>query len=147
MLRNYERNKWKTKERMKKKIIQVDPFIEITFYQLPNGFRHGEYICKMNESTQLLLHYSFVMDKYDGEYREWFPNGILKLNCFYKNGNREGEYRRWYDNGQLEVHCFLVNDKRNGEFKSYYEDGGLKKHLKYENGVKVGQFQDGILMW
>jgi len=47
----------------------------------------------------------------DGEYKEWWDNGILYIHCFYKKNRREGEYKEWYSNGQLFEHSFYKDNR------------------------------------
>ena len=56
---------------------------------------------------------------------------------FYVNGNLEGEYKKFYGNGQLWLQCLYVNGKIEGEYKEFYENGQLREHYFYVNGKKV----------
>jgi antitoxin component YwqK of YwqJK toxin-antitoxin module len=42
----------------------------------------------------------------DGEYKEWYENGQLRVHSFYKSGQIHGEYKIWQSDGQLETHGF-----------------------------------------
>ncbi len=43
----------------------------------------------------------------DGEYKEWYENGQLRIHSFYKEGRVHGEYKRWTDTGELEERAFF----------------------------------------
>ena len=47
----------------------------------------------------------------EGEYKSWYENGQLCIECVYKNGKREGKYKWWYKNGQLlEEHVYKEDE-------------------------------------
>jgi hypothetical protein len=93
------------------------------------------------------------IELWDGEYKEWWPNGQLRKHCWYKNGatsqqrgctgtppngecsKRDGEYKWWYRNGQLAVHCWYKHGLRDGEYKWWYCSGLLRVHCWYKNGT------------
>jgi len=70
----------------------------------------------------------------EGEYKEWYDNGLLYKHCFYKDGEEEGEFKQWYENGLLLKHCFYKDGAEDGEFKMWYDDGKLGRHHLYKNG-------------
>ena len=38
-----------------------------------------------------------------GKFLYWYQNGNRHIECFFKEGKLEGQYREWYDNGILKT--------------------------------------------
>jgi len=64
---------------------------------------------KINESRNVIDEEG---DRENGEYKKWYPNGQLWVQCFYKDGVLHGEYKEWYDNGKLSKHHFYKNGQK-----------------------------------
>jgi len=45
----------------------------------------------------------------EGEYKAWYSNGRLSINCYYKNREKDGEYKAWLENGKLYFHKLYKN--------------------------------------
>ena len=56
------------------------------------------------------------------------PQRAMFTGLYFSGYEGEGERKDWYENGQLWVQCFYKNGKLNGEFKSWYENGKLSSH-------------------
>ena len=65
-----------------------------------------------------------------GEYREWYPDGQIRIQTSYLNGKLHGEYRKWYNTKKLNV-CYKVT--------SGWEDGNqLAMKASFINGNLEG---------
>ena len=55
---------------------------------------------------------------------------ILKkrLKCTYQNGNKSGPYKEWYENGQIKVERYYKygHEKQYRPHKEWYENGQIK---------------------
>ena len=77
----------------------------------------------------------------EGEYIEYWENGILSEHCFYKKGNLHGECKWWWEkNGKLKEHSHYKDGKYHGEYKYWYVDGTLVEHSLYENGIEIKDY-------
>ena len=94
----------------------------------------GEYKC---------WHYNGLLKKHcwfnknglkDGEHTSWYRNGQLAEQCWYKNNKWDGEYKQWWDNGQLSIHCWYVDGKRDGKFTGWFDDGQLMAVCWFKDG-------------
>jgi antitoxin component YwqK of YwqJK toxin-antitoxin module len=56
--------------------------------------------------------FTVVNGKLEGEFKDWWENGQLFVQSFYKDGKEHGEYKRWYSNGQPWAHCTYKDGKR-----------------------------------
>jgi len=50
----------------------------------------------------------------EGEYRDWYEDGKLSINCYFKDGKRDGECKMW-------------NSKEEFVYHKLYKDGELVK--------------------
>ena len=75
---------------------------------------------------------------YNGEYKEFYPGGALKLEMTIKDGKPQGAYIVYFESGKPhEVRAY-----RNGEFhgvwRTYNEAGLLIAEAEYANNKKNG---------
>jgi TonB family protein len=50
---------------------------------------------------------------------------------------KHGKFSEYYTNGQLELNVFYKNDKLDGEFTTYYPDGTLKRKDIYQDDIFI----------
>ena len=53
-------------------------------------------------------------------------------------GRLQGEFKNYWNNGQLCTQCYFKDNKFYGEYKRYNSDGTLKYHTYYENDIEKG---------
>jgi antitoxin component YwqK of YwqJK toxin-antitoxin module len=134
--------------------------------------KHGiEKVFKyINTKPVLIKESSYKYDKLDGEYKEWYENGRIKLKCNYKraigykpefNGGYnwwfmnekvgakeyiiqqlDGEYKMWYENGQIQKKCNFIKERLEGEYKKWHENGKIKEICNYKNGYIEGEYKE-----
>ncbi len=89
-------------------------------------------------------------DLYNGTYKEYYPNGVLRSIKEFKDGKNEGISREYYSNGRLAFVQTVRNGKINGPVKAYYENGRLKGEVHYvdnlEEGVLKEYYDNGKVM-
>lgn len=67
----------------------------------------------------------------NGQYRLWTENGILKLECFYKDGKKDGLFATYWENGKIKRQdTYLNGELLNG--KCYDDEGEEVKYYPYE---------------
>lgn len=83
----------------------------------------------------------------NGQYRLWTENGILKLECFYKEGKKDGLFATYWENGKIKRQDTYLNGELSGgkcfddkgeEVKYYpyeilpeYENGGIESLMRF----------------
>lgn len=85
-----------------------------------------------------------------GEQKEYYPNGNLCSQYFYKSGKLEGERKVWHNNGNLCSREFYKDGKLEGEVCQWYDDGRLANKKYYKNGKLNGvskQWFDNRHLW
>ena len=75
----------------------------------------------------------------DGLHQEFYKNGILEREGFYKNNERIGIWKDFFENGQLsEVYSYSNDGKLTGEKKTYSLEGNLTSEINLtQKGVLV----------
>lgn len=73
--------------------------------------------------------------------REYYNNGKLREECYYKGGKREGAYKSYYENGKLRMKCSYKDGKQEGTYEGYYENGKLRAKCSYKDGKLEGAFE------
>ena len=68
--------------------------------------------------------------------RTYYDKEQTKLDEEYYeiNGKKEGEYKEYYMNGNLKVICNYINNKLNGKYKLYHYNGYLDLICNYVDG-------------
>ncbi len=74
----------------------------------------------------------------DGLWQEWFENGKLKYNAYWKAGKGHGLWQYFYDNGVLRYEETYVLDIPTGISRTYYMNGQLKDDNLWLSGKKEG---------
>jgi hypothetical protein len=77
----------------------------------------------------------------NGEYEEFYPNGIRKTKGFYLNGKRNGQWFFWYENGKMWSVGFYKDGVRDGRTSVYYENGQLRYDGQYKDGKRSGKWK------
>ena len=99
---------------------------------------------------------------YNGEYKEFYPGGALKLEMNIKDGKPQGAYIVYFENGKPhEVRAYrngefhgvwrtyneaglliaeaeYANNKKNGTWHVWDDSGIMRYEMQYKNGVKTG---------
>lgn len=70
----------------------------------------------------------------EGRYEEWYSNGQIKYEGFFKKGRRNGVCSEWYPNGQKEAEEQWKNGQRNGRTRYWSENGELQYDLNITRG-------------
>jgi antitoxin component YwqK of YwqJK toxin-antitoxin module len=73
-----------------------------------------------------------------GDWKEYFPTGILILQTTLDKGKRNGIYQKYYGSGNIEMKGNYINDLPDGTWEYYTEDG-KKSTLVFKNGEAVNQ--------
>ncbi len=75
--------------------------------------------------------------KLNGEYKEWWNDGQIRIQTNYVNGIRNGEYKSWWPNGHIYIQCTYIKGEFHGEYKTWYRDGELLEDKVYIEGIGV----------
>ncbi len=101
-----------------------------------------ERIVKRYDNGNIQYEGFVVNNTFDSLYKEYYANGILKGEGYYKNCDYKFNNRSVFRLG-----CGVGSKKdsisfgkRNGEWKNYYEDGKLKSTTNYFCGIEQGNF-------
>ena len=66
----------------------------------------------------------FYIEKFQGNvYREYYPDGAIKIRCEIRAGMRHGKYHEYYDNGKLKIRGKYSKGLPKGTWKYYTIEG------------------------
>jgi antitoxin component YwqK of YwqJK toxin-antitoxin module len=90
------------------------------------------------ENGQLRIQEYYKDGKLEGEHKEWWKNGQICQQEYYKEGKREGEAKDWYSNGQISIQCYYKEGLLEGEYKEWNKNGQLLLQCYYKEGKPQG---------
>lgn len=80
---------------------------------------------------------TYKNDTLNGEYKEFFTTGKLKIIGNYKSGKQIGEWKEYFPNGSLYKLSRFKNDRLHGWTLTFSKDGDEIGKLLYQNGEKL----------
>ena len=104
----------------------------------PDGLRRSE--------GRLAITSSAAVEREEGPWTWWYPNGELREQGTIENGRRVGTWRQWYPNGQRRSEGARVWDEatrsslRDGPWTLWFENGERKARGIYVRGKREGQW-------
>lgn len=104
-----------------------------------NNEKYTGRIYNKSANNKLLLDFRTLNGLYDGHYKEFYENGVLKKECFYNNGVMQGVERRFFENGRLLESVNYNSGNFNGVRNVYWENGMLKEVNNFYNGILTGE--------
>ena len=105
------------------------PYKEETMASDPDDDEE-EAVTTENEQLQELER--FYVEKFQGNiYRDYYPDGILKIKCEIRNGKRHGKYHEYYETGKLKVRGQYAKGNPKGTWKYYTHEGKLERKVKH----------------
>jgi hypothetical protein len=72
------------------------------------------------------------------KFKEYYPNGNVKIEYAMKDSVLNGIYIDYYENGMLKSKCSYKNGKCYGRYLEFYKSGDLKYQLYYDNNKLIG---------
>ena len=82
--------------------------------------------------------YTGADERYDGEFKEWHPNGKLWKQGQYKNGLAVGEWKYWHDNGTLAKSGNYKTGQLDGVWIYQHPDGTKSREESWSEGQRHG---------
>jgi antitoxin component YwqK of YwqJK toxin-antitoxin module len=87
----------------------------------------------------------YLNGKEDGEWRNYWDNGVIKNKSTFKNGKLNGDWVSYTPQKSLILEGKYKDDLKIGEWRDYYNNGRLKEINTYKI-VKVKDKQNDVLM-
>ena len=135
-----------------------------------NGLKHGTFQT-LDSTGNIIFSRLYLNDlkqsegRYDtlnreiGEWKYFFPNGLLRSSGSYSNGKKTGDWKYYFENGKLEQSGKYDNNLISGKWLWYYSSGIVLREEHYRKGkldghyiendslgnvVLEGDFEDGL---
>ena len=82
--------------------------------------------------------FTVIKGQMDGEYFEYYEDGIIKTFAYFKNDNLSNSLLEYYPSGALKAKTEIENDEKNGTTIIYNEIGKITDKVNYKNNQKHG---------
>ena len=103
-----------------------------------NKIKDGEWLY-YNASGKLVAEENYVLGKKQGVWKLFSAeNGVLLQEETWDGGKLNGEYKEYYTTGDLRVKWYHKNGKIDGPFENYYLDGQVWNKGQYTAGLREG---------
>lgn len=96
------------------------------------------YSVKYHNNNQLEEKVGFYNGKRYGIARNWFLNGNLRYEYYFKKNRLDTIYKSWWQNGNQSGEKFYNNGIQNGIEKKWYSSGKLAKLRNIKNNREEG---------
>ncbi|WP_281614419.1 toxin-antitoxin system YwqK family antitoxin [Flammeovirga sp. SubArs3] len=111
----------------------------------------GIYYTYFPKSESLQKESAFVLGELQGESKEYYISGQVKLLIPFDHNLEHGLRIEYYESGQEMSENKMVEGKSTGNYKNYYENGQLKSEMitalgKEQKGVFREYAEDGTLL-
>jgi antitoxin component YwqK of YwqJK toxin-antitoxin module len=76
----------------------------------------------------------------NGEYIQYYKNGVTKMRGMMKNGKRDGLWKSFYENGSPWSETTFKDGKKDGKTTTWYENEQKRYEGFYTNDVESGKW-------
>ena len=125
-----------------KKVSNVDAY----GYKTENKMKYN----KVSETKQWYKNGQIASEYYykdglkDGTHKQWYNNGQPFTYKEYKDGKLEGEFKEWFYNGKLYIQTNYKDGEYQGENKRWYDNGKLFCQKYYKDGILDGEYKEWL---
>ena len=82
-----------------------------------------------------------INNTFDGNYKSYFPNGLIKAELNYSKGKLSGQIKSWFDNGLINMEMNFYNGYEHGVWRIWDQNGQIIYEENYKNGKLHGLIQ------
>jgi antitoxin component YwqK of YwqJK toxin-antitoxin module len=82
-----------------------------------------------------------INNTFDGNYKSYFPNGLIKSELNYSKGKLSGQIKSWFDNGLINMEMNFYNGYEHGVWRIWDQNGQIIYEENYKNGKLHGLIQ------
>ncbi len=72
-----------------------------------------------------------------GLVKNYYEDGKLQSESFYRGNRQHGLYTAYYDNGQIKEQGEYVANKKHKEWKEFDEQGKLQRTYVFQAGILI----------
>ena len=89
------------------------------------------------ENGQIFFEKYFKNGKREGKWTSYYEKGQIQYEGHWEDGKAEGKYTMYYENGQIEMEGNLKDGKEDAKWTIYWENGQIKGEANYKDGVRI----------
>lgn len=104
--------------------------------QIVNGKKEGK-MTDFYPDGKLMAERWFKNDTQEGRTVIYYPGGQIKEVQYYIGGRQYGGDTIWYENGQIQFTVMLENDEKNGYLRKWSPEGQLVFESRYAHDTLV----------
>ncbi|KQC31075.1 toxin-antitoxin system YwqK family antitoxin [Flagellimonas eckloniae] len=104
---------------------------------IKNNKQEGKWIYYQEDGETIDYTIHFIKNLPDGERKDYYDTGELKVSIYYKEGKKNGKAMHYYKNERVKESKTYRNGKENGNIRTYYEDGSIEYSGTFWNGIEV----------
>ena len=106
------------------------------YYLKNTGELYTGHVLNMSKKTwKKILETHLIDGLIDGEYREWYPNGVLKYEGNFIDGKREGVFHTWFPNGKKKNEMKYVNNVLDSISVSFLQNGMVERKHNHDTDL------------
>jgi len=107
--------------------------------QFKNDYRVGKWTTYYEDgTTEKIENYNDDGD-FEGDYKSYYPTGVLNEEYSYKKGKEDGYYKSYFQNGKIKSEGWFIEGDKSGVWQYYNELGMLTAREYYIGGETVGK--------
>lgn len=91
-----------------------------------------------NNEAHIILFYPSCKDTTYYQFQEFYANGQIAYEGFYKNGKKVGHFKSWSESGHQTADWTMLDGKEHGRISCWYDDGTKKRESTLNRGVRNG---------
>ncbi len=78
----------------------------------------------------------------DGRWRQYYEDGCLEVEWFWKEGIEQGPWTAFYEDGAVHIYGGLAQGHEDGLWTEYFEDGTKAYEGRYVAGKEDGEWRE-----
>jgi antitoxin component YwqK of YwqJK toxin-antitoxin module len=86
----------------------------------------------------------------NGEYIQYYKNGVTKMRGMMKDGKRDGLWKSFYDNGLPWSETTFKDGKKHGRTTTWFENGKKRYEGSYDEDAESGKWtfwnEEGVIV-
>ncbi|RSK43805.1 toxin-antitoxin system YwqK family antitoxin [Hymenobacter rigui] len=91
-----------------------------------------------NKQERIVILYPNCNDTTYYKHQEFYDNGQIASEGFYKKGKKAGHFKSWSVSGHQTANWTMLDNKEHGHITCWYDDGTKKRESTLNRGVRNG---------
>lgn len=120
------------------------------FIEDPSIYYREDITYHKNGNVKTITNVHIYLNMYEtihGLFQEYYENGQLRYQVYYRHGKKNGLEQMWYDNGRPLLEVLYTNGIVDGDYIKWYnyEDNVVWKYMPYKGGYLIKEGYEQVL--